>query len=72
MKASIIGLKQLREHADTYISQVQKGKSFIVVRRSRPVFKISSPQEEELWEHVVNFTKIKKGGIALEEVLARL
>ena len=45
MKNSIIGLKELRENADTYISQVEKGKSFIVVRRSEPVFKISPPEE---------------------------
>jgi len=70
---NIIGLKELRQNADSYISQVKKGRSFIVVRRSEPVFKISPAEEaEELWETVVDFTKIKKGGVELEKILSRL
>lgn len=73
MKNGIIGLRELREHIDTYITQVKRGKSFIVVRRSRPVLKVSSPEEEtELWEEVVDFTKIKKGGVAITDLLSRL
>ncbi len=70
---SIVGLKELRENIDTYISAVEKGKSFVVMRKSKPVFKISSPQEaDELWEQIIDFTKIKKGGIAINRLLARL
>ncbi len=70
---SIVGLKELRENIDTYINAVEKGKSFVVVRKSKPVFKISSPQEaDELWEQIIDFTKIKKGGIAINRLLARL
>ena len=69
---NLIGLKELREDVDAYISQVKKGKSFIVVRRSEPVFKISPPDAEELWETAIDFTKIKKGGVPLKELLARL
>lgn len=73
MKTSIVGLKELRENIENYISQVQKGKSFVVVRRSQPVFKISSPEDEsEQWETVVDFTRIKKGGIAINDLLSRL
>lgn len=73
MKNSIVGLKNLREHMETYISQVEKGKSFIVVRRSKPLFKISSIEEDdEIWERVVDFTKTKKGGIAIAELIKRL
>ena len=39
---TIVGLKELRENIDTYIEGVKKGRSFIVVRKSKPVFKISS------------------------------
>lgn len=68
---NIIGLKEFRENVNTYISQVKKGKSFIIVRRSKPVFKISSSTEEsEFWETIVDFTKIKKGGVPLEELLS--
>ena len=72
MKSSIVGLKELRENLDTYISQVDKGKAFIVVRRSKPVFRISSPEEEDRWETVIDFTKIRKGGVSVEELLAKL
>lgn len=70
---NIIGLKELREHTEKYIKAVNGGKSFIVVRKSRPVFKISSSEDDaQLWERAVDFTKIKKGGVAIEDVLARL
>lgn len=73
MRNAIIGLRELREHIDIYIAQVKAGKSFIVARRSRPVLKISSPDDEsELWEEVIDFTKIKRGGVAIADLLSRL
>lgn len=70
---NIIGLKELREGVDTFISQIEKGRSFIVVRRSKPIFKISPPIDEaELWEPVINFTKMKKGGVPLKKILSLL
>ena len=73
MQQSIIGLKDLRENMDNYINQIEKGKSFIVARKSKPVFTISPANEDEsLWEEVIDFTKIKKGGVAIENVLKAL
>ena len=74
MKNTIVGLKELRENIETYISQVKRGKSFVIVRRSKPLFKISSisSDESELWETVVDFTKVKKGGIFVRDILSRL
>ena len=70
---SIVGLKELRENIDSYISAVEKGRSFVVVRKSKPVFKISSVEEsDDLWEKIVDFTKIKKGGISINQLLVRL
>lgn len=70
---NIIGLKELRERADVYIRQAARGKSFLVMRRSRPIFRITPPAEApELWETVADFTKVKKGGVALRELLKRL
>lgn len=74
-KTQIIGFKDLRENADKYISAVSKGKSFTVVRRSKPIFNITPVDEwgdEGVWETVVDFNKIKKGGVPAEEVLASL
>lgn len=70
---NIVGLKELRTNVDEYIGEIKKGKSFIVVRRSKPVFKISTADEEpEFWESVVDFTKVKKGGVKLYDLLSRL
>ena len=70
---TIVGLKELRENLETYISKVKKGDSFIVVRKSKPVFRIS-PMEDDasLWESVIDFTKIKKGGVSIKDLLSRL
>jgi len=70
---NIVGLKELREHVDKYISLVKKGESFTVVRRSKPVFyilKIDAGVPEEGWETVVDFTDNgKKTGMPAEEVM---
>jgi len=69
---NLIGLKELRENADIYISEVQKGKSFIVVRRSKPVFKIAPPDDGGgLWETVVDFTEFYKDGIPARQLLKK-
>ncbi len=71
-KKKIIGVKELRNNLNDYISLVDKGETFTVVRRSKPVFKITPIDEEDLWETIVDFTKIKKGGVSAKEVLESL
>ena len=73
MKTRILGLKELRENMQKYASRIEKGESFIIIKKSKPLFKISSLNEdEELWETVIDFTKIRKGGIPAKELLAKL
>ena len=67
----IVGLKELRQNIGKYTQEVESGKSLIVVRRSRPLFRIAPVQDEE-WEEVVDFTKIRKGGVSIKELLSRL
>ncbi len=69
---NIIGLKELRENVGRYASAIRGGKSFIVVRKSKPLFKIVPVDEEGVWERVVDFTKIKKGGVTIDELLKAL
>ena len=69
---NIIGLKELRGNMNNWINQIQKGRSFLVVRKSRPVFKIVPPETEEQWETVANFTAISKNGVSAKEVLREL
>lgn len=69
----IVGVKELRSNLDHYIKQVEKGKSFTVVRRSKSVFKIVPVlDKQDEWEEIVDFTKLKKGGILISELLTRL
>lgn len=71
----IIGLRELRENTEEYISQVKKGKSFTVVRRSKPIFRVTPVDEwgdEGIWETVIDFTKIKKDGVPATDVLRAL
>ena len=73
MKNNIIGLKELRENTEKYISKVQKGASFTVVKKSKPVFRISPPGEEnEAWETVADLTKIKREGVSAKDILKEL
>jgi len=68
---NIVTLKNLRENMQEYAQKVQNGDSFIVFKRSKPLFKIT-PIEAGVWEEVIDFTKIKKGGVNLKELLQRL
>ncbi len=72
---TIIGLKNLRENMDEYISKVRGGKSFVVIKKSKPVFKITPLDEwgdDGLWETVIDFTKTNKKGIVAKEILKYL
>ncbi len=68
----IIGLKELGANTEKYINATKRGDSFVVVRRSRPIFKISPVEDGGEWETVVDFTKFRKGGVSIGELLARL
>lgn len=71
----IIGLKELRENMGTYIRHAEQGKSFTVVRRSRPVFRLMPVDEwgdEGTWKTVVDFKKINPRGVSIGDVIASL
>jgi prevent-host-death family protein len=75
----IIGLKELRENVAEYAAEVAKGKSFTVVRRSKPIFRITPPIEEvdpvedaKGYTTLIDFTKVRKGGVPVGEVLAAM
>jgi len=73
---SMVGLKELRDNVDIYISAVKKGKKFTVYRHSKPVFAIVPPSEVEYdldeldgpgWKTVFDFTK--KGGVTVDDLI---
>lgn len=56
-----------------YIAQVAKGHSFTVLRRSKPAFRIGPVERDSgKWEEVIDFTKVRRGGVRIGELLARL
>jgi len=57
---------------DKYIHQVSRVRSFLVMKKAKPVFNMTAPNEEQGWEEVVDFTKIDKEGVDGREVLKRL
>lgn len=68
----LIGLREFRENVEAVARKVKRGDSFVVIKRSKPVFKISQPETEERWKTVIDFTKINKKGIDARKVLRTL
>ena len=71
---SNIGLKELRDNVERYITAVSKGKKFTVYRHSKPVFAIVPPSEVEYdldeldgsgWETVMKFPN--KEGVTIDD-----
>ncbi|MDD5750647.1 MAG: hypothetical protein PHU56_03300 [Candidatus Pacebacteria bacterium] len=68
---NIISVKDLRQNMADYARQIEKGMSFVVFKKSKPLFRVSSVRDE-IWEEALDFTKIKKGGVDIEDILSRL
>jgi antitoxin (DNA-binding transcriptional repressor) of toxin-antitoxin stability system len=68
---NIIGLREFRENLGKYERRIRDGQSFIIMKRSRPVF-TACPVDDEKWETVIDFTQFRKGGITAQELLAKL
>lgn len=66
-----IGLRELRENFGKYIQEVDKGEEFIVMKKSQAIFKIV-PVEDAQWEEVIDFTRFRKRGIEIKELIKRL
>ena len=69
MKANLVGLKELRENMDLYIAQIRKGKSFTVMRRSEPIFRVSPVNENQDQEvATISLGLVKRYRKALERL----
>lgn len=69
----IIGVKQLYKNLKTISNKVAKGESFIVVKRSKPIFRVIPYQEEKRKKYTLKdlknlqFEKLKSGHEKLSE-----
>ncbi|MEK9196226.1 MAG: hypothetical protein AAB914_02545 [Patescibacteria group bacterium] len=66
-----IGFRELRTASDDIIAGVGQGKSYIVKRKSKALFKIV-PLEEAVWETVIDFTEISPKGVDADELLVQM
>ena len=72
IKDNLITIRELREDMPTIINRIRRGGEFLVLKKSKPVFRLSAPDNDDDWETVIDFTKIKKGGIKINELLKAL
>lgn len=70
IKSNIIAFKEFRLNAQKYIDAIENGASFMVVKRSRPVFRLEPILEK--WETVVDFTSVYPKGIPAKKLLQYL
>lgn len=68
---NLVALKEFRQDVEKFAGRVAKGGTLIVTKRSRPLFRVG-PVDDGTWEEVVDFTKFKRGGIRVEDLLSRL
>ena len=75
IKSNIIGFKELRENADKYIDAVENGRSFTIVRKSKPIFKMVPVDEwgdEGVWEPFIDFRDKNGKGIEAGKLVKML
>lgn len=68
---NIIGLKEFRMNIEKYARVAQRGTSVVVARRSKPIFRVSQVEDDN-WEEIIDFTRINKGGVDINDLLSRL
>ncbi len=69
-KLKTVGLKELRENMEKYISRVDKGESITVLRRNEPIFRLTPVDDDESgWETIIDFTEINPRGVPAQDVL---
>lgn len=64
----IIGLKEFRLDVEKYSKKIAQGASFIVVKRSKPIFLIS--QVKEKWETILDMHD--EGGVPVDDFITAL
>ena len=75
IQKNIVGLKDLRLNIEKYIKLIQKGHSFVVVRKSNPVFKLEPVDkwgDEGTWETVADFRSLPEGGVPIDIFIEKL
>ena len=65
---NLVSLKDLRTKLTDYTKRVSEfGESFVILKKSKPVFKIV-PVDQDSWETVIDFTDIDSKGVPMDKV----
>jgi hypothetical protein len=76
VKSNIVGLKELRLNIEKYIRLIQKGHSFVVVRKSDPIFKLEPMDvwgDDGTWETIADFSSYSiEGGVPIADLVKKL
>jgi prevent-host-death family protein len=70
--STIIALKDFRLNTQKYLDAVESGQDFIVVKRSRPAFRLVPVDSSAEWETVIDFTDLDPNGISATDLLTAL
>ena len=71
-KNNLVGFKELRVNLDKYVKGVERGSSYTILRRSKPLFRISpvDAEDEAGWDTIFDADRDNNGkGIPGGEVL---
>lgn len=71
-KQNLVGLRELRVNLDKYVKGVARGSSYTILRRSKPLFRISpiETENETGWDTIFDADRDNQGkGIPGGEVL---
>ena len=49
---NLIALKDLRLNMERYVQKVKMGQSFVVLKQSKPIFRVAPVEADEKWEEV--------------------
>lgn len=70
---SSLSIKQFRNTLSSVADRVEKGETFIIIRHSKPAFKIipfDAVDDGSDWETVIDFTNSgKKKGVKIQDAL---
>ncbi len=73
MSEQSISTKELRENLPKVRAGLRRGQSYTIIYRSKPIANLRPINtDEDRWETAVDFTKLKKGGIEIDDLLSRL
>lgn len=75
MSINTIGLRELRENTKEYISKISKGRSFIVMKKNKPIFKVGPVDvwgDDGSWEQVADFSVVGERGVPAKDLLKTL